>query len=92
MESEKTDSHGHQMKPHILAFQRIQQVNADLIQNILAILNGKAILCLLHSCLTLCLPDVTDGNTTLEQKFRPWTRRVALGDVFNACNWLLRDQ
>jgi ATP-dependent DNA helicase 2 subunit 1 len=36
--------------------------------------------------------DLNDGNITLEQKFRPWTRRVPLGDVFNACNWLLRDQ
>ena len=91
MESELPDPQGRQLKPHIIVFQPIQQVNADVIQNILSVING-----MIHS-VSLQTPltgskDVTDGNITLDQKFRPWTRRVPLGDVFNACNWLLRDQ
>lgn len=38
------------------------------------------------------LSDVEEGTLSLEKRFRPWGRRVPLGDVFNACNWHLRTQ
>lgn len=38
------------------------------------------------------LHSVEAGSSTLEEKFRPWSRRVAMSDVFSGCNVILREQ
>ncbi|PVG04448.1 Ku DNA-binding complex, Ku70 subunit [Serendipita vermifera] len=38
------------------------------------------------------LDDAENGRVPLDKKFRSWNRHVPMGDVFSACNWLLRDQ
>jgi hypothetical protein len=92
MESSPAVGQERALKPHFTVFQPISQVNADLIQKILTILHGMALLHLTLDVRLTSFKGVEAGTTTLEEAFRPWSRRVPLGDVFNECNWLLRDQ
>ncbi|KAG8751333.1 ATP-dependent DNA helicase II subunit 1 [Serendipita sp. 396] len=75
VDNEKGEEQMQQLKPHVSVFQKISQVNADRIQELLSILN-----------------DPGNESMSFQNRFRPWSRRIPLGDLFSACNWLLREQ
>ncbi|KAG8812520.1 ATP-dependent DNA helicase II subunit 1, partial [Serendipita sp. 399] len=87
VDNEKGEEQMQQLKPHVSVFQKVSQVNADRIQELLSILNGKQEATQLND--TETLKDTENG---LQKRFRPWSRRIPLGDLFGACNWLLREQ
>ncbi|KAG8823837.1 ATP-dependent DNA helicase II subunit 1, partial [Serendipita sp. 401] len=75
VDNEKGEEQMQQLKPHVSVFQKISQVNADRIQELLSILN-----------------DPGNESMSFQNRFRPWSRRIPLGDLFSACNRLLREQ